>query len=133
MMCHINMGLSKNYVIAGVQLTSRAKMLSILDRSAPCFYLFLVLWLLRISLDCVMVKQLKRNSNWFTRKQSENAPSVMDFSSTTVKNTFSKRYWHKTGQEPLFSLLQGFTYTISKYQDPHSAPRMFFFFPDTEG
>ena len=59
----------KNYVIAGVQLTSRAKMLSILDRSAPCFYLFLVLWLLRISLDCVMVKQLKRNTNWCKRNQ----------------------------------------------------------------
>ena len=37
-----------------------------------------------------MVKQLKRNSNWFTRKQSENAPSVMDFSSTTVKKYIFK-------------------------------------------
>ena len=36
-------------------------------------YNFEVLWLCRISLDFVMVKQLKRNSNWCTRKQSGNA------------------------------------------------------------
>ena len=53
-------------------------------------YNFSVLWLCRISFDCVMVKQLKRNSNWFTRKQSEIAPSVMDFSSTTVKKYIFK-------------------------------------------
>ena len=31
------MGLSKNYVITGVQLMIRAKILSVLDRSAPFF------------------------------------------------------------------------------------------------
>ena len=37
-----------------------------------------------------MVKQLKRNSNWCTRKQSGNAASVTDFSSTTLKNHIFK-------------------------------------------
>ena len=49
-------------------------------------YIFKVLWPCRISLDCVLVKQLKGNSDWCTRKQSETAASVTDFSSTTVKN-----------------------------------------------
>ena len=34
-----------------------------------------------------MVKQLKRNTNWCTWKQSWNAASVLDFSSTTPKNS----------------------------------------------
>ena len=37
-----------------------------------------------------MVKQMKHNSHWFTRNQSENAASVMDFSSTTVKKYIFK-------------------------------------------
>ena len=53
-------------------------------------YIFYVLWLCRISLDCVLVKQLKGNSDWCTRKQSETAASVTDFSSTTVKNHIFK-------------------------------------------
>ena len=32
-------------------------------------YNFQVLWLCRINLDCVMVKQLKLNANWCRRKQ----------------------------------------------------------------
>ena len=35
-------------------------------------------------MDC-MVKQFKRNSNWCRRKQSGNAASVIDFSSTAQK------------------------------------------------
>ena len=53
-------------------------------------YIFKVLWPCRISLDCVLVKQLKGNSDWCTRKQSETAASVTDFSSTTVKNHIFK-------------------------------------------
>ena len=80
-----------------------------------------------------MVKQLKRKSNWFTRKQSENAASVMDFSSTTVKKYIFKGILAQNRTRTIVFIVIGVY--LYHFQDlgPMLKSKNVFSFPDTKG
>ena len=80
-----------------------------------------------------MVKKLKRNSNWFTRKQSENAPSVMDFSSTVVKKYIFKGILAQNRTRTiLFIVIRVYLCHFQELK-PIFKSKNVFCFPDTEG